>query len=164
MNLNEAGQKNRKMKYRMSMRIISNAALTAFDSKIVAEMAAHFEALNARVPLSPIADREHYAKAVAALNQLLDAGAGEDDHPLAGLVDTVGALIENYEEISLREKVEPVAVLRLLMDQHHLSQSDLPEVGTQGVVSEILRGKRVLNLRQIKALSSRFSVPPSVFL
>jgi HTH-type transcriptional regulator/antitoxin HigA len=135
------------------------------DSKTVAEMASHFEALNARVPLSPIADRDHYAKAVAALNQLLDAGAGEDDHPLAGLVDTVGALIENYEEIHhLREKVEPVAVLRLLMEQHHLSQSDLPEVGTQGVVSEILRGKRDLNLRQIKALAARFSVPPSVFL
>lgn len=135
------------------------------DSKTVVEMASHFEALNARVPLSPIADREHYAKAVAALNQLLDAGAGEDDHPLAGLVDTVGALIENYEEIhNLREKVEPVAVLRLLMEQHHLSQSDLPEVGSQGVVSEILRGKRDLNLRQIKALAARFSVPPSVFL
>ena len=138
---------------------------TVIDSKTVAEMAAHFEALNERVPLRPIADREHYAKAVVALNELLDAGAGEDDHPLAGLVDTVGALIENYEDInSLREKVEPAAVLRLLMDQHRLSQSDLPEVGTQGVVSEILRGKRNLNLRQIRALSARFSVPTSVFV
>jgi HTH-type transcriptional regulator/antitoxin HigA len=135
------------------------------DSETVAEMAAHFEALSARVPLSPIADHEHYAKAVAALNQLLDAGAGDDNHPLAGLVDTVGALIENYESIhNPREKVEPAAMLRLLMDQHSLSQSDLPEVGSQGVVSEILRGKRDPNLRQIRALAARFSVPPSVFI
>ena len=38
------------------------------------------------------------------------------------------------------------AVLRLLMDEHGLTgQSDkrrLPEVGSQGVVSEILRGRR----------------------
>ncbi len=138
---------------------------TLIDSETVAEMAAHFEALNARVPLRPIADQLHYAKAVAALNQLLDAGAGDEDHPLAGLVDTVGALIENYEDIHcLREKVEPAAVLRLLMDQHGLSQSELPEVGTQGVVSEILRGKRHLNLRQIRALAARFNVPSSVFV
>jgi len=50
------------------------------------------------------------------------------------------------------------------MEQHRLTQSDLPEVGTQGVVSEILRGKRELNVRQIKALSSRFHVQASVFI
>ena len=33
-------------------------------------------------------------------------------------------------------------VLRFFMAEHSLSQSDLPEVGSQGVVSEILNGKR----------------------
>ncbi len=55
-------------------------------------------------------------------------------------------------------------VLRLLMDQHGLSQANLPELGTQGVVSEILNGKRELNLRQVKALAARFKVPPTVFI
>jgi len=50
------------------------------------------------------------------------------------------------------------------MDQHHLTQSDLPEVGTQGVVSEILRGKHDLNVRQIKSFSERFHVPPGLFI
>ncbi len=50
------------------------------------------------------------------------------------------------------------------MDQHGLKQSDLPEVGSQGVVSEILNGGRELNVRQIKALSSRFGVPAAAFL
>jgi HTH-type transcriptional regulator/antitoxin HigA len=45
-----------------------------------------------------------------------------------------------------------------------LKQKDLPELGSQGVVSEILSGKRELNLRQIKALSKRFNVPVSVFV
>jgi HTH-type transcriptional regulator/antitoxin HigA len=40
----------------------------------------------------------------------------------------------------------------------------LPEIGTQGVVSEILSGKRELNVRQIRALAERFNVPPGVFV
>ena len=54
-------------------------------------------------------------------------------------------------------------MIRFLMEQHGLTQSDLPEIGTQGVVSEILRGKRELNTRQISELSSRFHVSPAVF-
>ncbi len=58
----------------------------------------------------------------------------------------------------------PVAVLRLLMNEHGLNQSDLPEVGSQGVVSEILRGRRHLNVRRVRALSERFEVSPAVFI
>lgn len=50
------------------------------------------------------------------------------------------------------------------MEQHSLTQSDLPELGSQGVMSEILRGKRELNLRQIKALAERFHVPAALFI
>jgi HTH-type transcriptional regulator/antitoxin HigA len=49
------------------------------------------------------------------------------------------------------------------MQQHGLSQGDLPEIGSQGVVSEILRGKRELNRRQIEALARRFHLSPAVF-
>ena len=49
------------------------------------------------------------------------------------------------------------------MEEHGLSQSELPEVGSQGVVSEVLNGKRELNTRQIEALSLRFHLSPAVF-
>jgi HTH-type transcriptional regulator/antitoxin HigA len=55
-------------------------------------------------------------------------------------------------------------VLKALMDEHGLSQRDLPEIGSQGVVSEILRGKRTLNVRQVAALAKRFAVSPAVFI
>ena len=55
-------------------------------------------------------------------------------------------------------------VLRFLMDEHGLTQSDLSEVGSQSVISDILRGKRVLNVRQIRALAKRFQVSPAVFV
>ena len=50
-----------------------------------------------------------------------------------------------------------------LMKEHGLKQGDLAEIGSQGVVSDILRGKRELNVRQIKSLSRRFNVSPAVF-
>ena len=39
-----------------------------------------------------------------------------------------------------------------------------PEIGSQGVVSEVLTGKRELNARQIKRLAKRFNVSPAVFV
>ena len=45
-----------------------------------------------------------------------------------------------------------------------MNQRDLKEIGSQGVISEILNGKRKLNLRQIVELSKRFAVSPSVFI
>ena len=54
-------------------------------------------------------------------------------------------------------------VVGALMAEHDLRQGDLPEVGTQSVVSEVLAGKRHLNLRQVKALAARFAVPMELF-
>ncbi len=44
------------------------------------------------------------------------------------------------------------------------SMSDLPEIGTQGVVAEVPRGKCQLNARQIKEIAARFHVSPAAFL
>ena len=50
------------------------------------------------------------------------------------------------------------------MDQHGLKQGDLAEIGSQGVVSEILAGKRELNIRQVRALGERFGVSAGTFV
>lgn len=135
------------------------------EKEIIDAMTTHFMALSAVIPLRPIRNETDYDNAVAKLNQLLDAGAADENHPLANLVDTLGSLIGEYDDTHYALKnVTPVDTLRFLMKEHGLSQSDLPEVGTQGVVSEILSGKRELNLRQIKALSQRFSTGPAAFL
>jgi HTH-type transcriptional regulator/antitoxin HigA len=39
------------------------------------------------------------------------------------------------------------------MEAHGLTQSELPEIGSPGVVSEILSGERELNIRQIRHLA-----------
>lgn len=135
------------------------------DRSVVAEITSHFQALSSVIPLHTIRTEHDYDKAVEALNQLLDAGAANEEHALADLAHTLGALISEYDDVHYPvQNVSPLAMLRFLMDQNHLTQSDLPEMGTQGVVSEIMSGKRDLNVRQIKALSERFHVPPSAFV
>lgn len=51
-----------------------------------------------------------------------------------------------------------------VMQEHGLNQSDLPGVGTQSVVFEILSGKRQLNVRQIRWLADHFKVPVEMFI
>ena len=135
------------------------------DRTVIAEITSHFQALSSVVPLHPIRTAVEYEKAVAALNRLLDAGAANEQHPLADLVNTLGTLIGEYDDAHYpAQEVSPLAMLRFLMDENSLTQSDLPEVGSQGIVSEVLNGKRELNVRQIKALSARFHVPPGIFV
>lgn len=130
------------------------------------EITAHYRALDARIPLRPVRNEADYSRAVEALNTLLDAGAGDEAHPLADLAATLGELIGDYEDRHRANEtsLDGVDMLRFLMQQHGLRQSDVPEVGSQGVVSEVLAGRRALNLRQIQRLAERFSVPARVFV
>lgn len=135
------------------------------DQDVVAEITSHYQALSSLVPLRAIRSGQDYDTAVSALNRLLDVGAASDEHPLADLVNALGNFISDYENQQYpAEPVTPVAMIRFLMEQHSLSQSDLPEIGGQSVVSEVLNGKRELNVRQIKRLSARFNIPAAVFL
>ena len=116
-------------------------------------------------PLLAIRNEEDYIQSVEQLNSLIDAIGTNDQHPLYSLLDTLGILIEVYEaEHVAIPDVNGVEVLKYFMEEHSLTQSDLPEIGSQGVVSELLSGKRELNLRQIQALSQRFHVSPAVFI
>jgi HTH-type transcriptional regulator/antitoxin HigA len=115
--------------------------------------------------IAPIRDEAHYERMVAMLDALLDAAGGDERHPAMALVDIVGDLIEDYEAAHHPlPETTGLAALKFLMEQHGLRQSDLPEIGSQGVVSEILAGKRELNVRQIRALSERFGVSPATFV
>ena len=85
--------------------------------------------------------------------------------PLMGLVDIVGDLIEDYEtDQHPLPETSGVEALKFLIAQHGLKKGDLAEIGSQGVVSEILTGKRELNVRQVRALSARFGMSATTFL
>ena len=110
-------------------------------------------------------DQTSYDHLVSILDSLIDEVGENEDHQLSSLMEVIGNLIESYE--SSKEYIgnaEPVSILKELMEQHGLTQKDLSEVGSQGVVSEILSGKRELNVRQIRSLANRFNVSPAVFI
>ena len=112
----------------------------------------------------PTSEKE-YEQLVELLDEITDIVRDDESHSLAKMMDVIGVLVENYEDEHFPEpEGDPISVLKYLMEENELKQVDLTELGSQGVVSEILNGKRNLNLRQIKALSERFKVPASVFI
>src|SRR6266508_1676158 len=116
-------------------------------------------------PLLTIRNEREYNAAVRRINELLDEIGDNEKHPLYSLLDTLGTLVHLYEqEHYSMPDVTGAEVLRFLMDEHGLTQSDLPEVGSQGVVSEILNGKRELNVRQVRSLAQKFKVSSAVFV
>jgi len=116
-------------------------------------------------PVLRIRTEADYDRAVSILNELIDEIGTDEQHPLYDFLDTLGTIIAAYEAEHLELPTTGGAeVLAFLMEEHDLRQADLPEVGSQGGVSEILHGKRELNVRQIRALAERFGVSPGVFV
>ena len=115
-------------------------------------------------PLLAIRNSQEYEQAVAQLDRLVDEVGDRPKDPRYRFIETLSVLIEAYDEEHHEiPDLSAVEMLKFLMEQHSLSQGDLPEIGSQGVVSEILRGKRELNVRQIRALSVRFRLSPEAF-
>ena len=111
-----------------------------------------------------IHNKHDHELAINMLNRLVDEVGGNEKHPLYGFLDVLGIVIEHYEADHYDlENVSGVQALKYLMQEHGLHQNDLFEIGSQGVVSEILNGKRQLNVQQIQKLSERFKVSPEVF-
>jgi HTH-type transcriptional regulator/antitoxin HigA len=110
-------------------------------------------------------NEDDYDTLVQALDELLEMTGVDESHPLMSLVDIIGDWIEEWDH---KHHPMPEAtgaeVLGYMMREHGLTQSDLPGVGPQSVVSEILSGKRQLNLRQVRWLAERFGVPVEVFI
>jgi HTH-type transcriptional regulator/antitoxin HigA len=118
-----------------------------------------------REPFLAIRTEREYDAAVERLNSLVNEVGDSPKDPRYRLIETLSVLIEAYdrEHHSLPE-ASSIEVIRFLMEEHGLTQKDLPEIGSQGVVSEVLAGRRALNVRQIQGLAARFGVDPGAFL
>jgi HTH-type transcriptional regulator / antitoxin HigA len=130
------------------------------------DVQAHWVALHESLALgAPFKNEAQYERALTFVEQIFVDVAGDPNHPLEGLLDLLADRIREYEDRvhPWPDTSTPITVLRSLMEEHGLTQSDMPEIGAQSVVSAVLAGKRELNLRQIKGLAQRFSVPLDVF-
>ena len=132
----------------------------------LASLQTAWQGLNKLVPLGTIFSDRDYKRRVQIMDELLDSIGANESHRLMPLLDLVAKEVETYDtKHHTLPEAPPAAVLAYLMEEHNLKQTDLAEeLGGQSIVSAILNGKRELNTRQIKALATRFSVSPAVFL
>jgi len=57
----------------------------------------HYQEICHSIPLYPIHNETEYDHAIRVLNELLDAGGANENHPLAMLVTLLGHFIGDYE-------------------------------------------------------------------
>lgn len=125
--------------------------------------------IKAFIPFEDIETDADYQIAIDLMNAITD----DYDESLSVILDIVAPKISAYED-SLEElqefneritKLNPgSAMLKLLMEHHHLQTTDFrEEIGVKSVVSMISNGKRDLTAKQIKNLSNRFDISPALF-
>jgi HTH-type transcriptional regulator/antitoxin HigA len=76
-------------------------------------------------------------------------------------------LVEKFErEYYLTgQTANPQSILLLLIEQKAIKKSDLVDViGSEGVVSEVVSGKRILSKNQAEALAEFFNVSAELFI
>ncbi|WP_309733373.1 transcriptional regulator [Chamaesiphon sp. OTE_75_metabat_556] len=129
-----------------------------------------------------ILDRDNYPQLLAEfVPQAIDSEA-EYDQALAiaerltfkqdktaaeiKLSKLIVVLIEDYEaEHYPMEHVTPHELLQHLMESNNTRQADLVGlIGSRGVMSEVVNGKRAISKAQAKALGEFFNVSPGLFI
>jgi antitoxin component HigA of HigAB toxin-antitoxin module len=122
-------------------------------------------------PLGVIDSKSRHKAALDVISRLIpymnehSNGVGHAAKDMRRYLEILSMLVEKYEKERFQTN-SPAGedMLSYLMELHSLKQSDLSkELGTQSVVSEILSGKRRLNVDQIRALSKRFGVSTETF-
>lgn len=111
----------------------------------------------------PIKTDEHYEEAKAIIFSLMDSESGT---PETDLLEVVSILVHDYEQREFPvEDLDPIDAIKYQMEELGVSFTELaPVVGGKGRLSELLNRKRPLSLPQIKAISSRLSIPVSMLI
>jgi HTH-type transcriptional regulator/antitoxin HigA len=113
-----------------------------------------------------IQTEEQYNQALAIAEQLFFKQSPNELEKQ--ILDVWEVLIEIYEEARFQpgSASTPVSILQTLMEARGLIQADLVRagIGSSGIVSEILNGKRQISKKQAKKLAGFFSVSADLFI
>ena len=123
-------------------------------------------------PILHLKDVEAYEDALNMVEHLMESVGEEHERPENLLIFLLQHAIKEFEDkddslIAFEKESmdgnSDISILRMLLDQYHLTLSDLPEIGHKSLVSKILSGDRALTKTHIKKLSQRFNLDPSIF-
>ncbi len=116
-------------------------------------------------PLRRIRCDDELADAIRLIDSLIDKeklSKAEDDY-----LDVLSDLVHEFEEVHIPMRKTPAhEMLAELMELREYTQSQVAKGAGIAVstVSELLSGKRQMNLKQIAKLAAFFKVGPAVFL
>lgn len=114
-----------------------------------------------------IKTEEENDKALAIIDRLMSKDENDLSPEEDRLLNLLAVLVEDFEKKAypMGDKSDPSVALRELMREHGLKQNDMLDVfGSQGVVSQVLNGKREISKAQARRLSKRFRLPVDIFI
>jgi HTH-type transcriptional regulator/antitoxin HigA len=109
--------------------------------------------------IRPIRNDKDHGAALRRIAAIFDAPAGSAE---ADEVDVLATLVEAYEEKRWPIAApDPVAAIKLRMEQADYTQADLARViGSRSRASEVLSKRRALTIEMIWKLSNTWQIPP----
>jgi HTH-type transcriptional regulator/antitoxin HigA len=113
----------------------------------------------------PLHDEVDYRNALAVLDAMagFEMNADQEDY-----FEAIATFVEKYEAEHHAiddSKLTPVELLRSLMDEHGMSESDLGRLlGDRSLGHRILSGERELSKAHIRLLAEHFSLNPAALL
>ncbi len=125
---------------------------------------ATYSSLLAEIAPKAIETEDEYDRLLAVVERLTFAkNCTPEENALHKLLVT---LIEVYDAENYPiDKSEPHEILQHIMESSSTRQADLVGIiGSSGVVSEVVNGKRAISKAQAKALGDYFKVSPSLFI
>lgn len=110
--------------------------------------------------LRTLSDEAEYEAALMMVRPYFENEPTEGT-PEAAHFDALVLLIEDYERRRYPiPRAAPLDVVRFIMSSNHYTQSDLVEVlGSKARASELLNGRREINLDQIRKISRAWRIP-----
>jgi HTH-type transcriptional regulator/antitoxin HigA len=108
---------------------------------------------------------EEHQTALARASKLMDLDSAPGS-PEADELDLLFLVIGKYEKEHFpRNPVDPIDVIKFMMDQQNLKKKDLiPYIGSASKVTEVLNGTRSLSLNMIRRLSEGLGIPASTLI
>lgn len=115
------------------------------------------------IAVRPIKSEEDYLRALARIDELVDAEPGTSQ---AEYLEVLSILVADYEDRHHAiEPPDPVAFLAYVLESRGYTRKDLePFIGSRARVAEIMNRRRPLTMDMVRRLSKGLDLPADVLI